>query len=115
RVSAECRRMSARFPGHDFGTSHRYPERHAGRNAFGDRDDVRMEVEVFEREHLAGAAHAALDFIRNQENAVLACDLLELRKKIQRRDDVAALTLNGLDDDRRDFARIDRRFEDDML
>ena len=107
--------MSARFPRHDFGTSHHYAERHAGRNAFGERDDIRMEVEVFEREHLAGAAHTALDFIRNQENAVLSRDLLELRKKIRRRDDVAALTLNGFDDDRRDFARIDGRPENDIL
>src|SRR5438552_17064376 len=115
RISAECRRMSARFPRHDFGTSHRYAERHAGGNAFGDRHDIRMEVEVFEREHLAGAAHTGLDFIRNQENAVLARDLLELRKKIRRRDDVAALTLNGFDEDRRDFARIDGRLENDIL
>src|SRR5436309_16044481 len=107
--------MSARFPRHDFGTSHRYAERHPGRNAFGDRDDIRMKVEMFEREHLAGAAHTALDLIRNQENAVLSRDLLELGTKIRRRDDVAALSLNGLDDDRRDFARIDGRPENDIL
>src|SRR5438046_7749359 len=107
--------MSARFPRHDFGTSHRYAERHAGRNAFRDRDDIRMEVEMFEREHLARAAHTALDFIRNQENAVLSRNFLELGEKIRRRKDIAAFTLNGLDHDRRDFAWIDRRSENHIL
>src|SRR5262245_40958743 len=74
-----------------------------------------MEAEMFECEHLARAAHAALDFIRNQENAVLSRYFLELGKKIRRRKDIAAFTLNGLDDDRRDFAWIDRRSENDIF
>src|SRR5213593_2488647 len=115
RISAECRSMGARFPRHDFRASHRYAQRHAGGDTFRDGDDVRMKVEMFEREHLPGATHTALDFVGNQENAVLAGDLLELWKKIRRRNDIAAFALNGFDHNRRNFTRIDSRSKNHIL
>ena len=60
--------MRAGFPRHDFRASHRYAQRHAGRNAFRDRYDVRMKIEMLECEHLPATAHTALDFIRDEEN-----------------------------------------------
>src|SRR5262249_24370245 len=74
-----------------------------------------MKIEMLEGEHLSGATHSTLDFVGDDENSVLARDLFQPGQEIRMRDDVAALALDRLDNDRRDFARVHSRLEDDVF
>ena len=73
------------LPGEDPG------QRHARGDALGHDEDVRLDVPVLDREHLAGSAEARLDLVGDQQDPVLAGDLAEARQERRRRDDVAAL------------------------
>src|SRR5215831_10911075 len=53
---------------------------------------------MFQREHLTGATHAALDFIDDQKDAVLVANSAHLLQKTRRRRNVAALALNWFHD-----------------
>ena len=59
--------------------------------------------------HTAGAAHAGLHFVVNQQNAVFVSKPPEFFMKLCWRNEIAAFSLNGLDDDGGDFfGRQDR-------
>ena len=73
-----------------------------GRDALGHDEDVRLDVPVLDREQLAGPPEPGLDLVGDQQDPVLAGDLAEARQEGRRRDDVAALAEDRLDDDRRD-------------
>src|SRR4051794_27241112 len=66
---------------------------------------------MLHREHLAGAAHARLHFVGNQQDAVLFAQRPQIAVKLGRRNDVAPLALNWLDDDRGDLLRGDGALE----
>ncbi len=51
------------------------------------------------REHPARPAHAGLDFVRDEQDAVLARELAQPLMELRRGHDVAAFALDGLDDD----------------
>src|SRR5215831_18618531 len=53
---------------------------------------------MFQREHLTGSTHAALDFIDDQQDAVLVANSAHLLQKTMRRRKVAALALNWFHD-----------------
>src|SRR5262249_59709792 len=74
----------------------------------GKRDDVRMKIEMLEREPLARASHTALNFVDDEEDCVLACDRLQVLEELWRRHDIAALALNRFDDDGCDFTGVYR-------
>ena len=76
-------------------------QRQAGRDALGHDQDVRLHVPVLDREHLAGPPEPGLDLVGDEQDPVLAGDLAEARQEARRRDDVAALAEDRLDDDRR--------------
>ena len=60
-------------------------------------------------EHAAGAAHAALDFVGDEQDAVALADGSQFVEELGRRHDVAAFALDGLDEDGGDlFGREDR-------
>ena len=61
------------------------------------------DVEVLRRKHLAGAAHAGLHFVVNQQNAVFVRDAAQFVMKLGRRHQVAAFALNGLDNNSGNF------------
>src|SRR5438105_15482549 len=82
-------------PGHDRATRDV-----AAAQCFRKGDDVRLEVPVLEAEHFSGAAESGLDFVGNEERAVLAAKFLRPRKEICPRG-LAALALNGFNHERR--------------
>ncbi len=90
-------------------------ERQPGGDALGNRDDVRLQPEVLRGEHLAGAPHARLHFVDDQQDAVLPGQLAQALVELDRRDDVAAFALDRLDDDRRHFVRRDEVHEQPLL
>ena len=81
-------------------------QRQARCDRLGHDEDVRLDVPVPHREQLTGPAEPGLDLVGDEEDPVLAGDLAEARQEPRRRDDVAALTDDRLDDDRRDLVRI---------
>ena len=62
-------------------------------------------------EELAGAAEAGLDFIGNEQNAMLVAKLAQLHHQFLRCDVEAAFALHGLDDDGCHALRLDVRLE----
>ena len=71
-----------------------------------------LQTEVLAGEHLAGAAHARLHLVDDQQDAVLRRQLAQALQERRRRHDVAALALDRLDDDRGDFVGRDQVHED---
>jgi hypothetical protein len=61
--------------------------------------DVRLDAGVLDRPPSAGAAHARLDLVGDEEDAVLVADLAQSLHEGLRRGEVAALSLDRLDDD----------------
>ncbi len=114
-ISAEGRGMGARGPIHDAGGRNGRGKRQAGSDALGNTNDVGLNPGVIAGPPLAGAAHAALNLVGDQQDAVLAADVLQLDQKFARRRDVAAFALNRLDDNGRDFFRVDNLAEELVL
>ncbi len=108
RVAAERRGVAPAGPVH-----HRGPRDHrAQRQPVGDplreADDVAGDAPVLGGEHLARAADAALDLVEDEQHAVLVAEPAQARQEVRRRDDVPALALDRLDEDRRQlFGRAD--------
>src|SRR5690606_1704153 len=75
----------------------------AVREGLSDHENVRFHIEMFDRPELPGSIEAHLDFIDDQQNAVLIENLFELLEEILRRDDVAAGSLNRLDVESREL------------
>src|SRR3989442_7523247 len=76
RVSSESRGVRAGWPGHQLGSGNCGAEWHSAGDSFGESDDVGHEPKMFGREHLAGAAHAALDFVSDQQDVVFLSERL---------------------------------------
>ena len=67
---------------------------------------------MLDREHLARAREATLDFISNQNDSMLVADRPEAAHEFERCDIEAALSLYGFDDDRCDARRFDVGMEE---
>ncbi len=103
RVSAKGAGVRAGRPRHDIRPGRGDTERHARRDALRHRDHIRPDAGVLDREHLAGAPHPGLDFVGDEEDAMLLRDRAQALHELVGRHDVAALALNRLHDDRRDL------------
>src|SRR4051794_36333121 len=68
----------------------------AATQSFGEGNDVRLKIPVFEAEHFARATEPGLDLIDNQERAIPAAELLRFHKEITLRV-VNAFALHRLD------------------
>ncbi len=79
----------------------------AGGDAFGDGDDVGGDAVVLVAEPLAGAAHAGLDLVEDQQSADLVGLLAQALHELLRRHDEAALALDRLDEDAGDVVGED--------
>ena len=107
--------MCARLPCHQFGAGHHDAKRQTGSNSLRERDDIGLAIEVFEGKHLSRSSHSALHFIRNQKNAIVVRDLLKTLQEMRRWDDVSALSLNGLNNNRGNFIGRHGRSKDDIF
>ena len=72
-------------------------------DALGDEQDVGLDAPVLDRPHLPGAAGARLDLVGDEQDAVLGAQLAQALEEAVLGDDVAALALDRLDDDRGDL------------
>ena len=81
------------------------------RDALGHDQDVRLDVAVHDREHLAGPSEPRLNLVGDQQDPVLTRDLAQPRQEVGRRDEVAALAEDRLDDDGRDPVGVDELVE----
>ena len=78
-------------------------DRHAGAEPLRRSDDVWLNAEVLNRPHLAGATNARLHFVNNDGDAVLVGNLLQAWEEVLIRNDVAALALHWLHNERGDL------------
>ena len=74
-------------------------EREAAADALGDAHDIRRNAGPFMREKAAGAADAALDFVEDQQKAVVVADGAQRPQEFRIDRAHAALALHGLDED----------------
>ena len=70
RVAAEGVAVRAARPIHDGFAGKAGAQRHPGSDAFGDGDDIRFHIEVLDGPPFAGAAHAALHLVGDQQDLV---------------------------------------------
>ncbi len=97
--------MRAARPGADVRAGDHGAERHAAGNAFGRAKDIGLDAPMLAGKHFSGPAEAGLNFVGNQENAVVSAKLLEHRQIFRRRHHIAAFALNRLDENRRHLFR----------
>jgi hypothetical protein len=83
---------------HDFRATGHSGDGHAPAKGFRHGDEVWLDAEMFRSEPLAGARETGLHFVGNEENAVLAANVLEQPEIIARRNNKAAFPKNRLDD-----------------
>src|SRR5690242_1842053 len=84
---------------HDFGAAGDSGDGHAAAERFGGGDQVGLDAEMFGSEPFTSAREARLDFVGNEENAVLAADILQQLEVIARGDDKTAFAENRFGDD----------------
>ena len=72
-------------------------ERKAAANALGRGENIGRDAIMLIGVKLAGAAHAALNFVETQQQAALVADLAQAANEVMRPDANAALALDGLD------------------
>ena len=112
RVAGERRAVGAGRPRPDRFAGDERADRHARRDALGGGDDVRLDAGLLDRPPRAGASHAGLDLVGDQQDAVLVADVAQPLQESRRGREVAALALDRLDHDRRHIARRDEAPED---
>ena len=80
-------------------------DRHAVRHAFCGRDDVGIDLPLFDPEpFFAGAAPGGLNFVGDEEPAILLHDIEDDLEIFFRRSNKSTYTLNWLGDKRRDLS-----------
>ena len=115
RIPAERAGVRTGRPGHHVRARAGHAERQARRNPLGDVDDVGLESDVIGGEHLPCPPHARLHLVDHQQYPVPRRQLAQPLQERRRRDDVAPLALNRLDDDRRDLVGRDEVHEQLLL
>src|SRR5712691_5839646 len=83
---------------HDLGAAGDRGDGHATAQGFRHGDQIRLNAEMFGGEPFAGASEAGLHFVGDEENAVVAADVLQQLEVAGRRNDEAAFAENGLGD-----------------
>ena len=99
RVAAEGARVGSRGPLHQGAARRGHAERHAGCDALGDGDHVRLQAVVLAREHPPRPAHARLHFVGDDQDVVPFRELRQPLDELRRRYHVSAFALDGFEDD----------------
>ena len=100
---------------HDVGGGDHGAEGHAARDALRREQDVRLDVPVLDRPHFPGSPGAGLDLVGDEQDAVLVAQLAEALHEAVFGDDVAALALDRLEEDRRDLVGRDQPAEEHLV
>ena len=95
-------RVIEQYREHLFGGDRGANGHDAATQRFGKAQNIRLNVFVLAGEHLAGAPHAGLDFIEDQQRAKLVAQLAYRGQIARRRQNHPAFALNRLKDHRRD-------------
>ena len=103
-VAAEGAGVVTRFPGVELFLDAQHRERQAAADRFRHHDDVRLDARVFEGEQLARTGETGLNFVDDQQNAMLLRHFADALQPLGRRRVNAAFALNGFQDHRRRFA-----------
>src|SRR5258706_7519602 len=93
---------------HDFGAAGDRGDGHASAEGFRHGDQIGLDAEMFGGEPFAGAGETGLHFVSDEENAVLAANVLQQLEIVARRNDEAAFAENGFGDHGGDRIRSDR-------
>ncbi len=102
-VAAEGAGVVTRFPGVKLFLDAQYRERQAAADRFRHHDDVRLDACVFEGEQLARTGETGLNFVDDQQNAMLLRHFADALQPLGRCRVNAAFALNGFQDHRRRF------------
>src|SRR6185312_13471570 len=111
RITAVRAGVRSGDPIHDVSFRHANRERHAGGDALGHADDVRLNARVFDRPPFAGASNARLYLVDDHQDAVAIADVADFTQEAVRRDDVSAFALDRFYDDRGNFLGRKHRLE----
>src|SRR5580704_17350111 len=95
--------MRARTPVHHFGARDHRAQRQSARDALRGSENIGRDVEMLGRPHLAGASHAALHFVEDQQDAVTIGQTPQLLVEGFRWNQITALALDRLHNDARHF------------
>ena len=90
-------------------------EREPAREALAGADHVRHDAVVLARPHLPGASDAALDLVHHEQDPVPVAQLTQFGEPAPRRDDVATLALDRLDEDRRHVVGLGEPLEQHLF
>src|SRR2546426_1543337 len=115
RVSAERVRVLPTLLEVHLRGVHRRTDRETAPEGLGHRQDVRHRLRVFDRPHLPSPAESRLDFVVDQQEAMVLGDLRDPIYPSRRRDDIASFALYRLDEDARGVLRRRDRFHVDVL
>src|SRR6516162_7592163 len=84
---------------HDFAASCYCREREPASERLGSNQDVRLEANAFASKHGTRAGKPGLNFVSDQNDAMLVTSGAQFSKKLQRRNNEASLPKHWLDDD----------------
>src|SRR5437762_2077999 len=101
-IATKRRTVRTGLPLHDRFFGDDRADRHSTSQPLRGQQNIRLNPFVFTRPHLPGAAHAALHLVADEQDAVAIADRAQVLQVARRRDDVAALSLDRLDENRRD-------------
>ena len=99
----------------ELGARDQCPEGHTRGDPLGGEDDVRANPPVIDRPHPSGAPRPGLDLVGDEQDPVAIADLAKALEEAVLRDDVAALALDRLHDDRRDLTGGHELVEEDLV
>src|SRR4051794_15537631 len=115
RVAHERRRVGAGRPvAHERSTADDRGDGEPAADPLADGHQVRNDARMLAGPHPAGSAESRLDLVEYEDDAVAVAQLAQPLEEAVRRDDDAAVALDGLDDDRRDGAEPGRRVLEGM-
>src|SRR5471030_447904 len=103
-VTAESTGMVAWSPCIELFFDAQYGQWQTTAHGFGHHDDVRLNSRMFESKEFTGTREASLNFIEDQQNAVLLCDFTNALQPLSRSRVNPTLALNGFKNNGRRFA-----------
>src|SRR5438552_750459 len=106
-ITSRGRCMNKRIAVHDapnFGRGHEGADGHnAATKSLGRGDNIGNDIPMFDAPKFAGASHAGLYFVGNEQDFIFVADVAQARPEIIRRDYSTGLTLHRFHNDGSDI------------